>query len=508
VAAAKAARDRNKHRQKSGILDDPEPPPTRNRRPGLFSRSEIPSGPLTGMQLRMADLMENQEKVRKIYTGLRVQAFVALLIGGNFLVNVIEKQLDPKGDQGMEHIWAPWELFFNIAFTLELMVNFYAHCWRAFWRSGWNIFDLLVVSIGILTTVFKDLPGPLKLLRIIRAFRVFRLFKRVKSLNRIMVSLTRAVPGVANAFLILVLVMSIYSILGVDLFREHGKGGIIHNEANVAVEYLTPRGQEYGDEYFGNFLKAWYTMFQVLTTESWNEAVGRPLVHQRDSVAGFGCAMFFTSFSVIVAIVLVNVMVAVLLEKMVDDENPAPGAEEEEESAEDIRRAADKAAEDRLSRRESGDSLDQEDNEAHSEAGDGAVRHENSKAEEVVPVSEKSQQSDVKAVESASLNGKENMLGDKSDDEIRSEVSVLKADIGELRSQLQTILSAFQKLPPAGAAFDDRSPSTVSPTRYGSGLRVTADASRGETHSSLSETGHSIPGYPHLDATQISGSLG
>lgn len=54
-------------------------------------------------------------------------------------------------------------------------------------------------------------PG---LLRMMRAFRVFRLFKRVESLRKIMQSLSRAVPGVANAFFIQVLVMSIYAILG------------------------------------------------------------------------------------------------------------------------------------------------------------------------------------------------------------------------------------------------------------------------------------------------------
>ena len=58
------------------------------------------------------------------------------------------------------------------------------------------------------------LPGQLTLIRNLRAFRIFRLFKRVKSLNKIIVALFKAVPGVVNAFVIMMIVMCIYAILG------------------------------------------------------------------------------------------------------------------------------------------------------------------------------------------------------------------------------------------------------------------------------------------------------
>ena len=99
------------------------------------------------------------------------------------------------------------------------------------------------------------LPGPLRLLRTLRAFRVFRLFKRVKSLNKIVVSLGKAMPGVMNAFLILTLVMCIYAILAVDFFQAEGRDGVFHFEsgatkldaqrgrlgAGLAVHPLQPR---------------------------------------------------------------------------------------------------------------------------------------------------------------------------------------------------------------------------------------------------------------------------
>ena len=68
-----------------------------------------------------------------------------------------------------------------------------------FLLSGWNLFDAFVVAVSIPSMARVPLPPPASNLRIFRAFRVFRLFKRVKSLNKILVSLANAVPGIINA---------------------------------------------------------------------------------------------------------------------------------------------------------------------------------------------------------------------------------------------------------------------------------------------------------------------
>lgn len=247
------------------------------------------------------------------------------------MANVIEKWIDPVGDK-YEVAWSIFEYFFNIAFTIELILNMYGFWFWRFWTSAWNLFDFLVVSIGILGMLKVPLPGPLSLLRMMRAFRVFRLFKRIKSLNKIMVSLAKAVPGVSNAFFILFLVMCIYAILGVDFYSEYAvPTGYYFNEFNATIDGRTARGLAFGEEYFGNFGLALFTMFQVLTCESWAEAVARPIFHGKDGWMGLGAAMYFASFNLIVGIVLINVVVAVLLEKMVDP----PEAEEEDEEADE-----------------------------------------------------------------------------------------------------------------------------------------------------------------------------
>jgi len=67
------------------------------------------------------------------------------------------------------------------------------------------MFDLLVVSISLVSMIFGNMPG-VKSLRILRAFRVMRLFGRLQSLRQIIAALTQSIIPVLNAFLIMMLI--------------------------------------------------------------------------------------------------------------------------------------------------------------------------------------------------------------------------------------------------------------------------------------------------------------
>jgi len=270
--------------------------------------------------------MTRQAKVQAFYNSNAVQVLVAVIISANFATNMVEKQVDPTA----EHHSAIFEaigIIYNVAFTIELLINMYAHWWRPFFKSSWNIFDLVVVTIGVVNMADLPLPKPLRLLRMMRAFRVFRLFKRVKSLNKIIVAIVHAVPGVMNAFLILTIVMCIYSILAVEFYKEVGVG--CQDDGYARPGFDTKREDCMGREYFGNFAKSIYTFFQVLTGESWAENVARPVIwFYQDQFRSLASACFFVSFVLVTGFVLTNVVVAVLLDKMTANQ------EEEEEEAE------------------------------------------------------------------------------------------------------------------------------------------------------------------------------
>lgn len=278
-------------------------------------------------------MLPQQDKVEQFYNSLHVQVFVAGLIGANFLTNIVEKEIDPHGDKYSD-VFGVFELFYNICFTLELLVNLYAHFWKPFWQSSWNVFDVIVVSIGVINTLKLPLPSAFSMLRMMRAFRVFRLFKRVHSLNKIIVAIVHAVPGVMNAFLILAIVMSIYAILAVEFYYEIGDDC---KQQGGDDRFKTPRGYCAGEEYFGTFSKSLYSFFQVLTGESWSEAVARPAIwfFLDDPLRAVGGGLFFVSYVLITAFVLTNVVVAVLLDKMVDPEVAAKATEGGDDKAKD-----------------------------------------------------------------------------------------------------------------------------------------------------------------------------
>jgi len=185
---------------------------------------------------------------------------------------------------------------------------------------------VVVVPIGLITSAELPLPKAFGMLRMMRAFRVFRLFKRVPALNKIIGAIVRAIPGVMHAFLILTIAMCIYAILAVELFRLTGRG-----EEDAKCKVVTARGYCLGEEYFGTFSKSFYSMFQVLTGDSWSEAISRPafFYYEDEPMLMFGTQFFFMTFILVNAIVLINVVVAVLLDKMVDNDAPAKKGPEE-----------------------------------------------------------------------------------------------------------------------------------------------------------------------------------
>jgi voltage-gated sodium channel len=177
-------------------------------------------------------------------------------------------------------------IFLTAAFTLELVLNIYGNWWNKFGYDYWNWFDAVVVAISLISLTMGGVEG-IGALRLLRAFRVVRLFKRAASLRKILKAINQAIPGMRDAFAILMLVMMLYAIMGVDFY-----------------------GPDH-DVFFGNFLKAFFTMFQMMTTEGWADIARDVMAEQGDSHA-----IFFVSFIMLGNIILANVVIAVLIEQV------------------------------------------------------------------------------------------------------------------------------------------------------------------------------------------------
>ena len=264
-----------------------------------------------------------QKAVRDFYKHPGTAGAVALIIMANFVINIVEKEIDPDAN-GLRYpgLWYGADTFFNIIFIFELWANVWGYGGPVKeWITGWNIFDTIIVAVGV-ATMANALGPPFDKLKLMRAFRVFRLFKRVKELNQIIVSILKSIPAVSYAFVVMFIFFAIYAILAVELFRGFGAGGYYETYDDVTddtlvISSLTKRGYIYGTEYYGTFSRALYTLFQVQTGESWSEAVARPLIFGLTSTDGGDDPIvlaYFYSFRIMMKVVLLNVVVAVLLD--------------------------------------------------------------------------------------------------------------------------------------------------------------------------------------------------
>ena len=99
-------------------------------------------------------------------------------------------------------------LIFTAVFAVELLINLFANWPMKFFRNGWNLLDLIIVAMSLV-----DLGGPLNipewLVRLMRAFRIVRLFGRVPELTKMITAITTSLFPMMNAFIIIVIVLSI-----------------------------------------------------------------------------------------------------------------------------------------------------------------------------------------------------------------------------------------------------------------------------------------------------------
>ena len=235
-----------------------------------------------------------QRWMKGVYDSELMMSTGAVLVLANFVVNICQFELLPEEGTQLSKAFYVMEEVFTILFAIELSMNMIANWWAPFWSDPWNILDFVVVVVSAIAMGLESMPG-VNVLRLMRVFRVVRLFKRLESLRTIVESLSAAVVPVANAFFVLILVASLYAVLAVMLFGEM-------------------EGQE---QLFGRFSLALFTMIQVTSGDGWVTDIVRPM-HTNDQSHDAPISFFFTTYYIVTGIVMLNVVVAVLLDEFVN----------------------------------------------------------------------------------------------------------------------------------------------------------------------------------------------
>ena len=163
-------------------------------------------------------------------------------------------------------------------FVCEILLKLVAFGPR-FFRSGWNVFDFFIVSIALVPAA-----GPFEILRALRILRVLRLLSQVPKLRAIIESLLRALPGMGWTALLLVLVFYIFGVMGTMLFAEDFP------------------------EYWGNLGLSLFSLFQIMTLESWSSGVARPMMEAYPLIW-----IYFVPFILISSFMVLNLFIAIIV---------------------------------------------------------------------------------------------------------------------------------------------------------------------------------------------------
>ena len=150
-----------------------------------------------------------------------------------------------------------------------------------FLRKPWNLFDALVVAVGVLGAAY-----PLTALRAFRVLRTLRLVRRVPSMRIVVESFLRALPGIASVLGVMLLVLFIYAVIGTRAY-----GGI-------------------NPEAFGSLHAAAFSLFVILTLENW-ESHARLVMAQSPTAW-----LYFASYIAINGFVVLNLIIAVIINAM------------------------------------------------------------------------------------------------------------------------------------------------------------------------------------------------
>ena len=166
-------------------------------------------------------------------------------------------------------------------FVVEIALRIAAHR-LAFFRDPWSVFDFLVVGIALLPAT-----GPFAVLRALRVLRVLRLLTMVPSMRRVVAGLLAAIPGLISVIAIIAIIFYVAAVIATQLF-----------------------GERFPD-WFGTLGESAYTLFQVMTLESWSMGIARPVIEAYPHAW-----IFFVLFIMISTFTMLNLFIAIIVNAM------------------------------------------------------------------------------------------------------------------------------------------------------------------------------------------------
>ncbi|TVR09148.1 MAG: ion transporter [Planctomycetota bacterium] len=164
-------------------------------------------------------------------------------------------------------------------------------------RSGWNVFDVIVVVIALIPA-----SGSMSVLRALRVLRVFRLITAIPALKRVVAAFLHAIPGLGGVAVLMMVVMYVAAVMATKFFGESHP------------------------QWFGDLGRSLFTLFQIMTLESWSMGIVRPVMEVNPYAW-----LFFVPFIICATFAILNLFIGIIVSTIQELDN---GKKLEDDTAE------------------------------------------------------------------------------------------------------------------------------------------------------------------------------
>ncbi|CAJ0933163.1 unnamed protein product, partial [Mesorhabditis belari] len=245
---------------------------------------------------------------------------------------------DPlEADSDRNKILNHFDYFFTAVFTVEISLKvvvfgFVLHK-GSFCRNAFNLLDILVVAVSIISFIIKSDFSVVKILRVLRVLRPLRAINRAKGLKHVVQCVIVAVKTIGNIMLVTFMLQFMFAIIGVQLFKgtffqcndlskmteAECRGEYLHYEEGDPTRPVSKKRVWSNNDFnFDNVMEAMISLFVVSTFEGWpgllyvainsNEEDRGPIHNSRQAVA-----LFFIAFIIVIAFFMMNIFVGFVI---------------------------------------------------------------------------------------------------------------------------------------------------------------------------------------------------
>ncbi|XPV69017.1 MAG: ion transporter [Halarcobacter sp.] len=217
-----------------------------------------------------------------------IKSLVESKLFQNFIISLIILNGITMGLETSKNIVETYGNFLNVfdkfvisIFTIEIILRVYTYR-ISFFKDPWSLFDFFIVAVSLMPT-----NGGFSILRILRVLRLFRLITVVPQMRKIVAALISVIPGMLSIVALMTLIFYIFAIMATNLY------------ANSFPQW------------FGTLGESFYSLFQIMTLESWSMGIVRPIMESHPYAW-----VFFIPFIFIATFVMVNLVVAIIVDAM------------------------------------------------------------------------------------------------------------------------------------------------------------------------------------------------